>query len=125
MRVAELPGLRRVLRLRRVEYVVATVKRSAVVRERLRFVARALLAGGAAAYRLREAPLTALVRHRTPDLVTLDEVFLTRDYRFPPAVTFRRRNSAARSSKCAARRRRRACWISTCALRWRTSRWSR
>jgi FkbM family methyltransferase len=85
------PGpLRRLLTHPRVEPVVATILRSSVVRVPPRFVARELAGRKVTgAYRLREAPLTVLVRHGTPDVVTLDEVFLTRDYEVPREVSER------------------------------------
>jgi FkbM family methyltransferase len=79
--------LRPLLKLPRVERVVAVALRSAVVRERLGFVARELPRRRVLArYTLRESGLTAYVRHGTGDVVTLDEVFLTRDYAMPREV---------------------------------------
>ena len=69
------------------ERFVATLLRSSVVRESLRFAARELagrrrLAG----YRLRTSGRLVYVRHGTPDVVTLDEVFYSRDYEPPLPV---------------------------------------
>jgi FkbM family methyltransferase len=80
-------------RLRRIgahpllEPAVALVLRGLTVRESARFVAReALGRRGTRAYRLRSSGLTVVIRHQTPDVVTLGEVFHRPDYAFPPAV---------------------------------------
>jgi FkbM family methyltransferase len=80
-------------RLRRIgahpwlEPAVALVLRGLTVRQALRFVLReALRRPGRRAYRLRRNGLTVLIRHRTPDVVTLGEVFHRPDYAFPPEV---------------------------------------
>jgi FkbM family methyltransferase len=87
-RIDSLPApARRVLRWAPIERVVATVKRSRVLRRRPAFVGRELLGSRTTAdYRLRDRPLTVPVRHGTSDVVTLDEVFLTRDYAMPDRV---------------------------------------
>jgi FkbM family methyltransferase len=89
-RALALPPLGRLLKLPRVERTVATVLRATTVRESIRFVAREL--GGrqvASPYRLRESSLIALIRHGTPDVATLDEVFYQRQYQPPPHVSDR------------------------------------
>jgi FkbM family methyltransferase len=73
-----------------IEPAVALALRSLTVRESLRFFLRELarrheLRG----YTLRRSGLRALIRHRTPDVVTLGEVFHRPDYAFPPAVARR------------------------------------
>ena len=86
-RLARRRAVHRLVAHPRVEWLVALIKRSGMVRPgRTRFVARELLHRRVAVrYRLRTAPgVTVLVRHGTPDVVTLDEVFLTQDYRIPP-----------------------------------------
>src|SRR3954465_2951869 len=89
-RLADAPPVRRFLERPSVERHVALLKRSGVVRgagDRARFVIRELLSRRVVArYRLRDFPESVLVRHGTPDVVTLDEVFLARDYEPPPAV---------------------------------------
>lgn len=61
--------------------------RSRVVRERTRFVARELARRRVLGeYRLRSSGRHVFVRHTTPDVVTLDEVFYTRDYELPAEV---------------------------------------
>jgi FkbM family methyltransferase len=79
--------MRRFLTRPAVERVVATGLRSSAVRERGRFVARELVRRrGLSAYRLRHSGLLAYVRHGTPDIVTLDEVFYSREYEFPRKI---------------------------------------
>jgi FkbM family methyltransferase len=70
-----------------VRRVVATLLRSATVRSRGRFVVRELTGRrGVSGYRLRESGRCVFVRHGTADVVTLDEVFYTRNYALPAAV---------------------------------------
>jgi FkbM family methyltransferase len=70
-----------------VERVVATGLRSTAVQERVRFVARELAGRrGVARYRLRESGLKAYLRHGTPDVATLDDVFYSRHYDPPQPV---------------------------------------
>jgi FkbM family methyltransferase len=87
-RIDSLPApARRFLRWAPIERLVATVKRSGVLRGRAAFVARELLGRGAVAdYRMRDRPLIVPVRHGTSDAATLDEVFLARDYAIPDQV---------------------------------------
>jgi FkbM family methyltransferase len=80
-------------RLRRVgahpalEPATALALRAGTVRGSAGFVARELLRGrGTRAYELRRNGLTAVIRHGTPDVVTLGEVFHRPDYAFPPPV---------------------------------------
>jgi FkbM family methyltransferase len=74
-------AFRRLLEWPPVEYVVATVLRSAVVRERFAFVVRELLRRpGVFRYRLRTSGRPVFLRHGTADVPTLDEVFYRRDY---------------------------------------------
>jgi FkbM family methyltransferase len=82
-----LPPLRRLLKLPRVERVVATMLRATTVRESVRFVARELRGRRSASrYRLRDSGLFVVIRHGTPDLATLDEVFYQRQYEQPAFV---------------------------------------
>jgi FkbM family methyltransferase len=85
-----LPPVRRVLRSRRVEPVVATVLRGSPVRRLGQFLMRELRPPDVAApYRLREAGAIVFVRHRTPDVAALGEVFYERQYEPPSAVAER------------------------------------
>jgi FkbM family methyltransferase len=89
-RVLALPPLRRLLERPRVERVVATILRATTVRESARFVARELSGRrGASRYQLRESGLIAVIRHGTPDLATLDEVFYQRQYEPPGFISDR------------------------------------
>lgn len=95
-RALELPPLRRLLKLPRVERIVATILRATTVRESVRFIAREL--GGwrsASRYRLRESGLFAVIRHGTPDVATLDEVFYQCQYQ-PPSFVADRLGTAPR-----------------------------
>lgn len=87
-----LEALRRVGAHPLLEPSVALVLRGATVRESGRFVTReALRRRGIRRYRLRRGGLTALIRHGTPDVVTLGEVFHRPDYAFPEEVEERLR----------------------------------
>lgn len=80
------PRLRRLLKSPRVERIVATMLRATTVRGSVRFVARELSGRRSVnVYRLRDSGLVAVIRHGTPDVATLDEVFYQRQYQ-PPAV---------------------------------------
>jgi FkbM family methyltransferase len=86
-RLAALPALRRILTSRRIEPLVAVVLRASPVRERLRFLARELRPPDEPrAYRLRDDGATVLVRHGTPDVAALGEVFYERQYEPPEEV---------------------------------------
>lgn len=66
---------------------VALVLRARTVHGTLGFVLReATGRGGTRAYRLRRGGMTALIRHGTPDPITLGEIFYSRYYELPPAV---------------------------------------
>ena len=81
------PPFRAVLKTPAVERVVATVLRARTVRESSRFAARELTGRRTThRYRLRDSGLIAVVRHGTPDLATLDEVFYQGQYRLPLEV---------------------------------------
>jgi FkbM family methyltransferase len=78
-------ALRALLERPAVERVVATIKRATAVRETGRFLARELSGRRVVAdYRVRGLPARIALRHRSTDVVTLDELFYTRDYE-PPA----------------------------------------
>jgi FkbM family methyltransferase len=81
------PPFRWLLKTPAVERVVATLLRSSTVRESVRFASRELSGrSGAYRYRLRGSALVAVIRHRTPDVATLDEVFHQRQYELPAAI---------------------------------------
>jgi FkbM family methyltransferase len=86
-RVAAVPCLRWVLTSRHVEPMVATVLRASPVRRVYAFLARELKPPAApAAYRLRGSGAVVFVRHRTPDVAALGEVFYERQYEPPGPV---------------------------------------
>lgn len=86
-RLAALPPLRQILTSRRVEPLIAVVLRASPVRERVRFLARELRRPAEPhAYRLRSGGATILVRHGTPDVAALGEVFYERQYEPPEEV---------------------------------------
>ncbi len=85
-RLATAPGFRRltgVAPLLRLSFAL----RGALVRSPLRFALNELRPGDVtASYRLREGDVSIVVRHHTPDVLVLDEVFSQREYDFPPPV---------------------------------------
>jgi FkbM family methyltransferase len=85
-RLATAPGFRRLTRvapLLRLSFAL----RGALVRSPLRFALNELRPGEVtASYRLREGGVSIVVRHHTPDVLVLDEVFSQREYDFPPPV---------------------------------------
>lgn len=86
-RLAALPPLRRILTSRRIEPAVAVVLRASPVRERLRFLARELRPPDEPrAYRLRADGVAVLIRHGTPDVAALGEVFYEHHYDPPQEV---------------------------------------
>lgn len=86
-RIGAFRPVRRVLTGRRIEPIVAAVLRASPVRERVRFLAReARRRRVVGAYRLRESGAVVHVRHGTPDVAALGEVFYERQYEPPPAV---------------------------------------
>jgi FkbM family methyltransferase len=81
--------VRRVAERPAVERRVALFKRSSVLAgaDRARFLARETARRRTIGrYRVRGVPGVVLLRHRTPDVVTLDEVFYSRDYELPAEV---------------------------------------
>jgi FkbM family methyltransferase len=85
-RLATAPGFRRlttVSPLLRISFAL----RGTLVRSPLRFALNELRPREVtASYRLREGEVSIVVRHHTPDVLVLDEVFSQREYEFPPAV---------------------------------------
>ena len=85
-RTASLRPIRAVLTSRRVEPLVATVLRASPVQGRLRFLAGEVKPSTVPrSYRLRESGAVVYVRHGTPDVAALGEVFYERQYE-PPTV---------------------------------------
>jgi FkbM family methyltransferase len=71
-----------------VEPIVSAFLRSSTVHGSGRFVLRELAgAKSVREYRLREAPYDVPLRHGSPDVATLDEVFYRHDYAFPPPAS--------------------------------------
>jgi FkbM family methyltransferase len=78
------------LRRRRVEPIVATILRASPVHRMGRFLARELWPPpGPECYRLRGSGDLVFVRHRTPDVAALGEVFYERQYEPPRRVADR------------------------------------
>jgi FkbM family methyltransferase len=86
-RIAALRPVRRLLTSHRVEPLVATVLRASPVRGRARFLAREVRRPSEArTYQLRKSGAVVHVRHGTPDVAALGEVFYERQYEPPAAV---------------------------------------
>ena len=86
-RIGAHPSVRRILTSRRVEPLVVAVLRASPVQERLRFLAHeALRRSDVRAYRLRGSGAPVHVRHATPDVAALGEVFYEHQYEPPEAV---------------------------------------
>lgn len=83
---AQQPGLRRltfVPPLLRLSFAL----RASLVQERVRFALNELRPGAVTAtYRLRGSPVAVTLRHHTPDVLVLDEVFAQQEYELPGAV---------------------------------------
>jgi FkbM family methyltransferase len=61
--------------------------RASLVQERVRFALNELRPGAVAAtYRLRGSPVAVTLRHHTPDVLVLDEIFAQQEYELPDAV---------------------------------------
>src|SRR5688500_12152227 len=85
-RLASMPGVRlltRVDALLRLSFALGGY----LVRARRRFALHDLVSRpGASTYLLRGAPVKIAIRHGTPDVMVLDEIFSQREYEFPDAV---------------------------------------
>ena len=84
-RAAQLPGLQRLTRVDAVTRLTFAL-RGALVQEPVRFALNELRARPRATYRLRGSEIRVVIRHRTPDVLVLDEIFSQREYEFPPRV---------------------------------------
>ena len=95
-RLATLPGFRRLTAaapLLRLSFAL----RASLVHESLRFAANELRRGDVtASYRLRDSPVRITIRHHSPDVLVLDEIFSQREYEFPPPVEQRLKRNALR-----------------------------
>lgn len=85
-RLATAPGFRRLTTfppLLRVSFAL----RGSLVQSSLRFALNEIRPGQVtAAYRLRAGVVSIVLRHHTPDVLVLDEVFSQREYEFPTSV---------------------------------------
>jgi FkbM family methyltransferase len=84
-RLARMPGIRRLTELPillRLSYAL----RAVLVRERRRFVGRELARGGLGVYHLRDSGIAVAIRHRTADVLILDELFNQGEYDPPAAI---------------------------------------
>lgn len=85
-RLASVPGVRLLTRLApllRISFAL----RGMLVSEPLRFAWNELRKRhGVSIYSLRDAPVKIALRHGTPDVMVLDEVFSQHEYEFPQAV---------------------------------------
>jgi FkbM family methyltransferase len=85
-RVATLPGLRRLTTVKPL-LRVSFAMRGALVSETGRFALNELRPGDRrGTYRLRGSAVRIVLRHHSPDVMVLDEVFAQDEYGFPPAV---------------------------------------
>jgi FkbM family methyltransferase len=85
-RLARLPGLRRVMRVPFAQRAGMAL-RFYLIQERTRFIGNELLARPATGrYHLRPSHIAICLRHHSPDIYTLDEIFAQRVYDFPPSV---------------------------------------
>jgi len=85
-RLATAPGFRRLTRFKpllRVSFAL----RGSLVQSPLRFALNEVRPGsGLAVYRLRNAEVSIALRHKTPDILVLDEIFSQREYELPERV---------------------------------------
>lgn len=83
-RLGRVGPIRKLLAYSRVEPIVVRALPATTTRALPRFLIREFRVGGTDTYRLRGAPLVVEVRHRTPDVAVLGEVFYERVYQPPP-----------------------------------------
>jgi FkbM family methyltransferase len=85
-RLARLPGLRRVMRVPFAQRAGMAL-RFYLIEERTRFIGNELIARPTTGrYHLRPAGIAICLRHHSPDIYTLDEIFAQRVYDFPASV---------------------------------------
>lgn len=101
-RLATKPGLRRLTEVDAFMRISFSL-RASLVRQPWRFVWNELRPGTsvAATYPLRESGVAITIRHKSHDVLILDEVFSQREYTFPEAVVSRLSGRAGRSPKVA------------------------
>jgi FkbM family methyltransferase len=83
--LAQLPGVRRLTTVDAVTRVSFAL-RGGLVQESARFALNELRARPLAIYHLRGSEIRVALRHRTPDVLVLDEIFAQREYDLPAAV---------------------------------------
>jgi FkbM family methyltransferase len=85
-RLALLPGVQRLMRVPFAQRVGMAL-RFYLFQERARFIRSELLARQSTGrYHLRPAGIAVCLRHHSPDIYTLDEIFAQQVYDFPPTV---------------------------------------
>lgn len=89
-RLAKLPGLRRLTEVNALMRISMSM-RSSLVRQPWRFVWNELWPGRreTVSYRLRESGVAITIRHKSPDILIVDEVFSQQEYRLPAAIESR------------------------------------
>ncbi|TMK77747.1 MAG: FkbM family methyltransferase [Actinobacteria bacterium] len=89
-RMATLPGLRRLTRVDALMRVSLSL-RSSLVQQPWRFVWNELRPDKrvTATYHLKESGVAITIRHKSPDILILDEMFSQHEYRFPDTVLSR------------------------------------
>jgi len=85
--LASVPGLRRLTTVNLVTRMSFSL-RASLVRERRRFAWNELRPGRprTGIYCLKDSGVRVAIRHRSPDVLILDELFSQKEYRFPEAV---------------------------------------
>ncbi|HEV8601957.1 MAG TPA: FkbM family methyltransferase [Gaiellaceae bacterium] len=101
-RLATMPGLRRLTQVDALMRISLSL-RSSLVRDPWRFVWNELRPGRrvTATYRLKESGVAITIRHKSHDILILDEVFSQREYRFPEPVLSRLADRTGQSLKVA------------------------
>jgi FkbM family methyltransferase len=86
-RLATMPGFRRLTRVDALMRISMSL-RSSLVQEPWRFVWNELWPGRreTVTYCLKESGVKVTIRHKSPDVLILDEMFSQHEYRFPDAV---------------------------------------
>lgn len=85
--IARSPTFRALVKSRPVQLWIETGRGRHVVQQSNRFVLRQLVGDNSPRrYRIRGGSLDAFVRHRSPDIMVLNEIFYAGIYEFPPPV---------------------------------------